>query len=45
MLSGKEESSSKIQCLHHGGADYMVNPFNPEELDLRLKNMMRKLSF
>ncbi|MFC6223354.1 response regulator transcription factor [Hymenobacter artigasi] len=45
MLSGKEESSSKIQCLRHGADDYMVKPFNPEELDLRLKNMMRKLSF
>ena len=45
MLSGKEESSTKIQCLRHGADDYMVKPFNPEELDLRLKNMMRKLSF
>lgn len=45
MLSGKEESSSKIQCLRYGADDYMVKPFNPEELDLRLKNMMRKLSF
>ena len=45
MLSGKEESSSKIQCLRQGADDYMVKPFNPEELDLRLKNMMRKLSF
>ncbi|MBU6121960.1 response regulator transcription factor [Hymenobacter siberiensis] len=45
MLSGKEESSSKIQCLRHGADDYMVKPFNPEELALRLKNMMRKLSF
>jgi DNA-binding response OmpR family regulator len=45
MLSGKEESSSKIQCLRHGADDYMVKPFNPEELELRLKNMLRKLSF
>jgi DNA-binding response OmpR family regulator len=45
MLSGKEESSSKIQCLRYGADDYMVKPFNPEELDLRLKNMLRKLSF
>ncbi len=45
MLSGKEESSSKIQRLRHGADDYMVKPFDPEELDLCLKNMMRKLSF
>lgn len=42
MLSGKEESSNKIQCLRYGADDYMVKPFNPEELDLRLKNMLRK---
>ena len=45
MLSGKEETSTKIQCLRYGADDYMVKPFNPEELDLRLKNMLRKLSF
>ena len=44
VLSGKEESSRKIQCLRQGADDYMVKPFNPEELDLRLKNMLRKLS-
>lgn len=43
MLSGKEESSSKILCLRQGADDYMVKPFNPEELDLRLKNMLRKM--
>lgn len=44
MLSGKEETSSKIQCLRHGADDYMVKPFNPEELELRLKIMLRKPS-
>jgi len=44
MLSGKEETSSKIQCLRHGADDYMVKPFNPEELELRLQIMLRKLS-
>jgi DNA-binding response OmpR family regulator len=45
MLSGKEDTSSKIQCLRHGADDYMVKPFNPEELELRLQIMLRKLSF
>lgn len=44
MLSAKEESSSKIQCLRYGADDYMVKPFNPEELELRLQNMLRKIS-
>ena len=45
MLSGKEETSSKIQCLRYGADDYMVKPFNPEELELRLQSMLRKVSF
>lgn len=44
MLSGKEETSSKIQCLRQGADDYMVKPFNPEELELRLQIMLRKLN-
>ena len=44
MLSGKEDSSSKILCLRQGADDYMVKPFNPEELELRLQNMLRKTS-
>lgn len=44
ILSGKDESSSKIQCLRQGADDYVVKPFNPEELDLRLKIMLRKIS-
>ena len=44
MLSGKEETSTKIQCLRHGADDYMVKPFNLEELELRLQIMLRKLS-
>jgi len=44
MLSAKGESSTKIQCLRDGADDYMVKPFNPEELELRLQNMLRKIS-
>ncbi|RSK43122.1 response regulator transcription factor [Hymenobacter rigui] len=43
MLSGKEETSNKIQCLRQGADDYMVKPFNPEELELRLQIMLRKV--
>lgn len=44
VLSGKDETSSKIKCLRQGADDYLVKPFNPEELDLRLKIMLRRIS-
>lgn len=44
VLSGKEETSSKIQCLRHGADDYLVKPFNPEELELRLRVMLRRMT-
>lgn len=43
MLSGKDETSHKISCLKLGADDYMVKPFNPDELDIRIKNMLRRI--
>ncbi|RDV16681.1 response regulator [Pontibacter diazotrophicus] len=43
MLSGKDETNNKILCLKSGADDYMVKPFNPEELDIRLKNMLKRI--
>lgn len=43
MLSGKDETSNKITCLKSGADDYMVKPFNPEELDIRIKNVLRRI--
>ena len=43
MLSGKDESSKKIMCLKNGADDYMVKPFNPEELDIRIKNTFKRI--
>ena len=40
MLSGKDETTNKILCLKQGADDYMVKPFNPEELELRIKKML-----
>lgn len=40
ILSGKHETSSKIKCLKHGADDYVVKPFNPEELELRVKKLL-----
>ena len=37
MLSGKEESADKIKCFEMGADDYVVKPFNPRELMVRIK--------
>jgi len=37
MLSGKEESADKIKCFEMGADDYVVKPFNPKELMVRIK--------
>lgn len=43
MLSGKDETSNKIKCLKQGADDYVVKPFNPEELDLRVRKLLNKV--
>jgi DNA-binding response OmpR family regulator len=43
MLSGKDETSNKIKCLKQGADDYVVKPFNPEELDLRVKKLLDRV--
>ncbi|GAB2778670.1 DNA-binding response OmpR family regulator [Hymenobacter luteus] len=43
MLSVADESSKKIQCLRQGADDYIVKPFNPEELEIRIKNVLNRV--
>jgi DNA-binding response OmpR family regulator len=38
MLSSIDNSTEKIKCLRMGARDYVIKPFNPEELYLRIKN-------
>jgi two-component system, chemotaxis family, chemotaxis protein CheY len=40
MLSGLENSTERIKYLKMGARDYVVKPFNPEELYLRIKNLI-----
>lgn len=42
MLSGEESTESIIKCLDAGADDYMVKPFNPKELEARLKAILRR---
>lgn len=43
ILSGKDSTSSKIKCLKLGADDYLVKPFNPEELSLRIQNILNRI--
>lgn len=40
ILSGEESSNVKIDCLEAGADDYMVKPFNPRELEVRIRKMI-----
>lgn len=42
MLSALSESSDKIAGLATGSDDYLAKPFEPEELLLRLKSLLRR---
>lgn len=44
MLSGLENSEEKIKCLKLGADDYMIKPFNPEELSIRVENIFNRVS-
>lgn len=43
MLSVTDDSSKKIMCLRQGADDYIVKPFNPEELEIRIKNVLNRV--
>jgi two-component system chemotaxis response regulator CheY len=43
ILSGNEGTSDKIKCLNAGADDYLVKPFNPEELEARITNILRRM--
>ena len=44
MLSGSESSKERIKSLRLGADDYIVKPFNPEELYLRIRNILARIS-
>jgi DNA-binding response OmpR family regulator len=41
ILSGEESSAERIRCLKLGANDFLVKPFNPEELALRIDNLIK----
>lgn len=45
MLSGKSKSDNRIKCLEAGAADFIIKPFNPVELELKIHKLLQtKLS-
>ncbi len=43
ILSGEESSNKRIKCLDAGADDFVVKPFNPEELVARIKMVLRRI--
>ncbi len=43
VLSAQESSADRIKCLRTGADDYVVKPFNPEELDARVDAILRRM--
>ncbi len=41
MLSGVDSSAERVKCLKAGALDFMIKPFNPEELSIKIDIMMR----
>jgi two-component system, chemotaxis family, chemotaxis protein CheY len=42
VLSSYENSSTRINCLKSGADDYLIKPFNPEELEVRVENIFKR---
>ena len=40
MLSSEDSTSERIRLLEEGAADYIVKPFNPLELKLRVQKII-----
>jgi DNA-binding response OmpR family regulator len=43
VLSGEESTETRIKCLDAGVDDYVVKPFNPRELEARLRAILRRV--
>lgn len=43
ILSGEESSDMRIKCLDCGADDFIVKPFNPAELEARVRAILRRM--
>jgi signal transduction histidine kinase/serine phosphatase RsbU (regulator of sigma subunit) len=42
LLTARTDQSTKLEGLGHGADDYLFKPFNPLELQLRVRNLVRQ---
>ena len=42
ILSSIDKSSERVELIKSGASDYLIKPFNPEELNVRIENQLRK---
>jgi DNA-binding response OmpR family regulator len=42
ILSGEESSEKRIKCLDAGADDFIVKPFNPAELEARIRVILKR---
>lgn len=42
VLSCRDSSPNRIRCLKLGANDFMIKPFNPEELSIRIDNLLQR---
>ncbi|WP_443936835.1 response regulator transcription factor [Pedobacter sp. MW01-1-1] len=43
ILSGEESTEKRIKCLNAGADDFIVKPFNPAELEARIRVVLRRI--
>jgi DNA-binding response OmpR family regulator len=43
IVSGEDSSEKRILCLNAGADDYIVKPFNPAELEARVRVVLRRV--
>ncbi|MEZ4951159.1 MAG: response regulator [Saprospiraceae bacterium] len=41
MLSGEKSSTIRWRCLEAGAADFLIKPFFPKELEVRVRNLIQ----
>lgn len=41
MLSGVGKSDERVHCLKNGADDFVIKPFNPEELEVRVHRILK----
>jgi len=43
IISGDDSSEKRIRCLNSGADDYIVKPFNPAELEARVRVVLKRI--